>query len=82
MYNPPAWVECIRTLQAQLTGVMEAVKTKTSNTVEELVNRTDSPFTQTVMGVPLPPKFKMPTLEMFNGTKDPLDHLETFKALM
>jgi hypothetical protein len=24
----------------------------------------------------------MPELEVFDGTKDPLDHLETYKALM
>ncbi|XP_059629876.1 uncharacterized protein LOC132272805 [Cornus florida] len=34
------------------------------------------------MKCPLPSKFKMPTLESFDGTRDPLDHLETFQALM
>ncbi|XP_058220272.1 uncharacterized protein LOC131330637 [Rhododendron vialii] len=50
--------------------------------VEELVQNTDSPFTPKVMGLPLPMKFKMPQLEMFNGSMDPLDHLETYKSLM
>ncbi|XP_059669890.1 uncharacterized protein LOC132315551 [Cornus florida] len=34
------------------------------------------------MKCPLPSKFRMPTIESFDGTKDPLDHLETFQALM
>ena len=65
-----------------MTGVMQAVKTRMPNTVKELVTRTDSPFTQAVMEVPLQPKFKMQTMDMFDGTKDPLDHLETYKALV
>ena len=50
--------------------------------MEELVIRTDTPFTPTVMKVPLSLKFKMSVLESFDGTKDPLDHLKTYKALM
>ncbi|XP_058202888.1 uncharacterized protein LOC131317346 [Rhododendron vialii] len=34
------------------------------------------------MGLPLPRKFKMPQLEAFNGSTDPVDHLETYKSLM
>ncbi|XP_058189237.1 uncharacterized protein LOC131306824 [Rhododendron vialii] len=34
------------------------------------------------MGLPLPRKFKMSQLETFNGSTDPLDHLETYKSLM
>ncbi|XP_059663461.1 uncharacterized protein LOC132309129 [Cornus florida] len=34
------------------------------------------------MRFPLPSKFKMPTLESFDGTRDPLDHFETFQALI
>ena len=72
----------MKEMQAQLAGVLAVVKGKGPNTVEELVSRTDTPFTLAVMTVPLPPKFKMPVLESFDGTKDPLDHLETYKALM
>ena len=61
---------------------MQAVQTRILNTVEVLVTRTDSPFTRAVMHAPLPPKFKMLTIDMFDGTRDPLDHLETYKALM
>ncbi|XP_058185735.1 uncharacterized protein LOC131302961 [Rhododendron vialii] len=61
---------------------MKHVKAQTPTTVEELVQNTDSPFTPEVMRRPLPRKFKMPQLETFNGSTDPLDHLETYKSLM
>ncbi|KAL2501009.1 hypothetical protein Fot_34857 [Forsythia ovata] len=35
-------------------------------------------FTEDVMNVPLPPKFKEPTGE-FDGTGDPIDHIRTFQ---
>ena len=41
------------------------------NLVEELVHRTDSPFTASVNGHPLPPKFKMPSLDSYDGARDP-----------
>ena len=53
-----------------------------SNDLDDLVNRTDSPFTTSVNSFPLPPKFRMPQIESYDGVKDPLDHLKTFKILM
>ena len=50
--------------------------------VDYLVRRTDTPFVADVVNYPLPSKFKMPTVEIFDGTKDPLDHLDTYKSLM
>ena len=35
-----------------------------------------------VNSFPLPQKFCMPQIESYNGAKDPLDHLESFKTLM
>ena len=34
-----------------------------ANPVEDLVHRTDSPFTTSINGHPLPSKFKMPSLD-------------------
>ena len=34
------------------------------------------------MNEAIPPRFKMPQTELYDGTTDPLDHLESFKALM
>ena len=51
-----------------------------TNPVEDLVHRTDSPFTTSVNGHPLPPKFKMPSLDSYDGARDPFDHIATFKT--
>ena len=42
----------------------------------------DSPFTAFVNGHPLPPKFKMPSLDSYDGARDPFDHIATFKTIM
>ena len=52
------------------------------NPVEDLVHRTDSPFTASINGHPLPPKFKMPSLDSYDGACDPFDHIATFKTTM
>ena len=53
-----------------------------TNPVEDLVHRTDSPFTASINGYPLPPKFKMPSLDSYDGAHDPFDHIATFKTTM
>ena len=55
---------------------------KRVNPVEDLVHRTDSPFTALINGHPLPTKFKMPPLDSYDGTCDPFDHIATFKTTM
>ena len=64
--------------------VMEEMKEnmRRANPIEDLVHRTDSPFTASINGHPLPPKFKMPSLDSYNGTRDPFDHIATFKTSM
>ena len=61
---------------------MNALKGRVSNDLDDLVNRTDSPFTTSVNSFPLPHKFHMPQIDSYDGVKDPLNHLETFKTLM
>ena len=53
-----------------------------TNPVKDLVHRTDSPFTASINGHPLPPKFKMPSLDSYNAARDPFDHIVTFKTTM
>ena len=53
-----------------------------ANPIEDLVHHTDSPFTASINGHPLPPKFKMPSLDSYDGTRDPFDHIATFKTTM
>ncbi|XP_023887652.1 uncharacterized protein LOC136068418 [Quercus suber] len=52
------------------------------NPVEDLVHITDSSFTASINGHPLPPKFKMPFLDSYDGMRDPFDHIATFKTTM
>ena len=47
--------------------------------MDALVQQTESPFTAGVLHFPFPAKFRMPQIEMFDGTKDPIDHLNTYK---
>ena len=46
------------------------------------MQQTESPFTVGVLHFPLPAKFRMPQIETFNRTKDPIDHLITYKNQM
>jgi len=62
--------------------MMNALKGQVSNDLDELVHRTDSSFTEPVTSFPLLGKFRMPQIKAYNGSKDPLDHLESFKTLM
>ena len=61
---------------------MNALKGRVSNDLDDLVNRTDSSFTASVNCFPLPHKFRIPYINSYDGVKDPLNHLETFKTLI
>ena len=60
---------------------LEALKVKSSRPFERDFT-TDPPFSARVMDEPIPMRFKMPQTELYDGTSDPLDHLESFKALI
>ena len=68
----------------QMKKVIEEMKEnmRRANPIEDLVHRTDSPFTASINGHPLPPEFKMPSLDSYDGTRDPFDHITTFKTTM
>ena len=53
-----------------------------ANPVDDLVHRTDSPFTTSINSHPLPLKFKMPSLDSYDGSRDPFDRIATFKTTM
>ena len=57
----------------------EVVKGRTTDSMNTLVQQTESPFTAEVLHFPLPAKFRMPQVEAFNGARDPVDHLNTYK---
>ena len=52
-----------------------------TNPVDDLVHRTDSLFMASINSHPLPFKFKMPSLDLYDGTRDPCDHIAIFKGL-
>ena len=60
----------------------EVVKGRAPDSMNTLVQQTESPFTAEVIHFPLPAKFKMLQIEVFDGTKDPVDHLNTYKNQM
>ena len=60
----------------------EVVKGQAPDFMDTLVQQTESPFTAEVLHFPLPAKFRMPQIEAFDGTKDPVDHLNTYKNQM
>ena len=68
----------------QMKKTIEEVKDsmKRANLVDDLIHRCDYPFTASITSHPLPSKFKMPTLDSYDGTRDPYDHIATFKTTM
>ena len=59
-----------------------AIKEKTDQSLGRIVRKIDSPFTVAIQECPVPSKFRLPQLEPFDGLKDPLDHLNTFKTTL
>ena len=69
-------------MKEQMEVMMNALKGQVSSDLDDLVNHTDSLFTATINSFPLSHKFRMPHIDSYDGVKDPLDHMETFKTLM
>ena len=68
----------------QMRRVMDEMREnmRRANPVEDLVHQTDSPFMASTNGHLLPLKFKMPSLDSYDGTRDPFNHIVTFKVTM
>ena len=79
---PPPILAEMQAIKEQMEVMMNALKGRVSSDLDDLVNKTNSPFTIPVNSCPLPQKFRMPQIESYDGVKDPFDHLETFKTLM
>ena len=87
--NPPqqgigerSWEQRFKDLQQELSRMKEVVKGRAPDSMDTLVQQTESPFITKVLHFPLPTKFRMPQIEVFNGAKDPVDHLNTYKNQM
>ena len=69
-------------LLKEMDELRNAIREKTDQSLDKIVKKTDSPFIVAVQECPVPSKFRLPQLEPFDGLKDPLDHLNTFKTTL
>ena len=72
----------LRNLRKEMDKLKSAMKDKGRENLDEMIRRIDSPFTIEVLNCPFPPKFHLPQLESYDSSKDPWDHIESFKTLM
>ena len=76
------WEQRFKGLQQELSRVKEVVRGQAPDSMDTLVQQTESPFTAEVLHFPLPAKFRMLQIEAFDGAKDPVNHLNTYKNQM
>uniref|UniRef100_A0A2N9FW18 Uncharacterized protein n=1 Tax=Fagus sylvatica TaxID=28930 RepID=A0A2N9FW18_FAGSY len=74
--------EELKEMREQMKEMKSQVKAKAAKNLDMLVHRSESPFTKRIDEYPLPTKFKVPQLETFDGFKDPLDYLDSFRTIM
>ena len=72
----------LRNMRREMDELKNAVKDKAVENLDGMIRRMDSRFTTEVLNRPLLPKFRLPQLESFDGSRDPLDHIKSFKTLM
>ena len=69
-------------MRKKIDKLKSAIKDKGGENLDGMIRRTDSPFTTEVQNRPLPLKFYLPQLELYDNSKDHLDHIESFKTLI
>ena len=74
--------DLLKEMRKEMEELRNAIKGKTDQSLDRIVRKTDSPFTLAVQEFPVPSKFCLPQLQPFDGLKDPLDHLNTFKTML
>uniref|UniRef100_A0A2N9H452 Uncharacterized protein n=1 Tax=Fagus sylvatica TaxID=28930 RepID=A0A2N9H452_FAGSY len=74
--------EELKEMREQMKEMKSQVKAKAAKNLDMLIHRSESPFTKGIDEYPLPAKFKVPQLETFDGFKDPLDYLDSFRTIM
>ena len=72
----------LKEMRKEMDELRSAIEEKIDRSLDKMVKRTNSPFTMAILECPMPSKFRLPQLEPFNGLKDPLDHLNTFKTTL
>ena len=79
---PNHMVTEMQMMKERMDFMMNALRGQVSSDLDDFFHRTDSSVTASVTLFPLPLKFQIPQVESYDGSKDPLDHLESFKTLM
>ena len=74
-------VQMMKNMRKELDKVKNAMKGKIAINLDGMIKRTDSPFIVSVLECPLPPKFYLLHLEVYDGTKDLLDHIRAFSTI-
>ena len=70
----------LRDMRKEMDELRNAMREKMDRNLDGMVRRIDLLFTAKVLECPMPPKFRLPQLESFDGLKDSLDHITTFKT--
>lgn len=68
-----------KSMRKEMDELKNAMREKTNKNLDGMVKMTDSPFTPKILECHSPPKFRLPQLEQFDGLRDPLDQITTFK---
>jgi hypothetical protein len=89
---PPSQPEAARAVQGMiarleqrcnvLTAAIQRNDKGKASLVENLLQKTTSPFTEEVANICLPEKFKVPEISFYTGMEDPVKHLDNFRAHM
>ena len=77
-----SWEQRFKGLQQELSRMKEVVKGRAPDSMDTLIQQTEFPFTAEVLYFPIQAKFRMCQIEVFDGAKDPVDHLNTYKNQM
>ena len=77
-----SWEQRFKGIQQELSHMKEVVKGRVPDSMDTLVQKTESPFMTEVLRFPLLAKFRMQQIEAFDGAKDSIDHLNTYKNQM
>ncbi|RRT38978.1 hypothetical protein B296_00040691 [Ensete ventricosum] len=72
--------EQVRQVHQRLDEVQKKVL-KSKGEIRES-SKGDSPFTPDIHGKPLPASFRLPTLELYDDSSDPTEHITAFHAQM
>ena len=72
----------LRNIRKEMDELKSAMKDKGGENLDGMIRRMDSPFTTEVLNHPFTPKFRLPQLKSYDGSKDPLDHIKSFETLM